>query len=130
MEDNISEQGLKVRLLWLERAAALYDQYDYALRHEMSRGESSCGMCYFMRKVALEEPEVAKLIDTETEDGGVDLLWHTLRLETLQKLIPNFNHQHLGGRADVYWWPTYDHASRQAAFKKLIDEYKAKLEAL
>lgn len=27
MEDNISEQGLKTRLLWLERAAALYDQY-------------------------------------------------------------------------------------------------------
>lgn len=65
MEDNISEQGLKTRLLWLERAATLYDQYDYAYRHGMCRGESECGMCYFMRKVALEEPEVIKLIDTE-----------------------------------------------------------------
>lgn len=130
MEDNISEQGLKTRLLWLERAATLYDQYDYAYRHGMCRGESECGMCYFMRKVALEEPEVIKLIDTETEDGGADLAWGVLTSKTLQQLIPNFNSQYLGGRADVYWWPTYDHASRQLAFKKLIDEYKAKLEAL
>lgn len=130
MEDNISERGLKVRLQWLERAADLYDQY--VLERKSANIYSGCGygMCHFMRRAAQEEPEVAKLIDIETEDGGVDLLWNVLRSETLQQLIPNFNSQYLGGRGSTYWWPTDDYASRQAAFKKLIDEYKAKLEAL
>lgn len=130
MEDNISEQGLKTRLLWLERAASLYDQYVLDRKNEEYYAGSMYGMCHFMRRAAIEEPEVAKLIDDETEDGGCDLLVGVVKPEILQQLIPNFNSQYLGGGGGVYWWPTYDHASRQLAFKKLIDEYKAKLEAL
>lgn len=129
MEDNISERGLKARLLWLERAAALYDQYVLDRKNGEYYAGSMYGMCHFMRMAAQEEPEVVKLID-ETGDGGTDLLWCVLKLKTLQKLIPNFNHQYLGGRGSVYWWPTDDYQSRQSAFKKLIDEYRAKLEAL